>query len=357
MHRQQSAIRVQAMKVPTQAGVPNKTGQKVILLCCGCLAGLLLVELGLRLLTAQPFVPQPKRDPGYGVRAYIPNISYRQVYPGDFDVRVDTNGDGFRGPKTYPRAKPPGVRRVALIGDSFVFGSGVNNHEVVSAVLERRLADLARGGQHTEVLNFGISGFGQAEELVQYVNFSRGYSPDCVVLFYFDNDIGENSVSRLFTLSGDGSVRRTGNPFLPGIQLQEKLYSIAPTRWLLLHSHLVTWLRNRLATHAQRRLHADHGVRSNLAAETEAVKLTRALVVEFIRETRAAGSHPVLFVVPKPDLSSNFPMTREEIQALGAEWVDGRTFLKPEDYFAHDLHWRPSGHQKAAEALLHCVRP
>jgi hypothetical protein len=40
------------------------------------------------------------------------------------------------GTREYTVGKPRGVYRIAVIGDSFIFGHGVNHDEVVSAVLE-----------------------------------------------------------------------------------------------------------------------------------------------------------------------------------------------------------------------------
>ena len=101
------------------------------------------------------------------------------------------------------------------------------------------------------MLNLGVSGFGQAEELVTWQNRGRHYRPDAVVILYFDNDIGNNAVARLFAVQADGTVVRAGKEYLPGARLQELLYTIPPVRWLFEHSQAWTLVRNRLSVLVQ----------------------------------------------------------------------------------------------------------
>src|SRR5437588_4465952 len=49
----------------------------------------------------------------------IPGVRGRSVKPGLYDVVVRVNSAGFRD-KEHSIEKPPGVRRVALVGDSVV---------------------------------------------------------------------------------------------------------------------------------------------------------------------------------------------------------------------------------------------
>jgi hypothetical protein len=328
---------------------------KAGLLCLGCLVGLCLVELGVRLLVRQPILPRFVRDPGYGVRDNIPAVRCRHIFPGDYDVRITTNEDGLRGSRPYARRKAAGVSRVAVVGDSFPFGFGVNDSEVVSEVLESQLSSARSAGKRWEVLNFGVPGFGQAEELVQYQNKVREYSPDWVVLFYFDNDIGNNAVSGLFAVRPDGSVERIGREFLPGVRLREKLYAIAPIRWLFMHSQLWNYARNQLSGRVQARLLEKQDMKAYEESTPKSVQLTRALLAESIREVKSAGAKCILFIIPNSEIKSNFPMARGEVEQLGALWIDGRDFLQPQDYYARDCHWRAEGHKKAAAALLKVV--
>ena len=122
-------------------------------------------------------------------------------------------------------------------------------------------------------------------------------------------------------------------------------------RWLFEHSQAWNLVRNRLSQLVQNALLKEQGLTRFDDATDAGVTLTRALIGELAREIRAAGAEPVILVIPNRALESNFPMTPDEVTALGATLIDGRSFLTEEDDYPLDAHWRASGHAKAAEAL------
>lgn len=318
-----------------------------------------LIGLGLAALAAEGLArlffdeavqPRFVVDSGYGVRWNQAGVDTRHYVPGEYDVRITTNSAGMRGPREYGVPRPPGVRRVLLLGDSFTFGFGVEDHEVASAVLEDQL-NARPGAPRTEVLNLGVSGFGQAEELVTFGERGRAYQPDAVVVLYFDNDIGNNAVAQLYGVGTDGRVTRTGNAYLPGAKLQERLYAIAPVRWLFEHSEAWNLVRNRLSALVQNALLERQGLQKFDDSTPVGVELTRALLAALAAEARAAGARPVFLVIPNQLMTSNFPLDSAAVDEMGATLVDGREFLEPADYYRRDGHWRASGHRKAAEQL------
>lgn len=314
-----------------------------------------LLEAAVRLLFDEPVQPRFVIDSGYGVRWNESNVDTRHYVPGDYDVRITTNSAGMRGPREYPVERVPGTRRVALLGDSFVFGYGVEDDEVVSAVLERRLNASAPPGTTYEVLNFAVSGSGQAEQLLTWRHRAAAYRPDVVVLFYFSNDIGNNIVSGLFeTATGGGAqVVQVGREFLPGSRLQEAMFSITPIRWLFENSEAWNLIRNRLSSIVQRRMIGKRGMDSYDAVTPEAIVLTSALLAQMIGEIRASGAEAVVVNIPdRYRMTSNLPLAAGEIEQLGARYVDGLGFLERADYYKRDSHWRPVGHAKTVAELL-----
>ena len=315
----------------------------------GLAIALVLLEGLVRLLFDEPVQPRFVIDSGYGVRANQPGVRTRHYVPGDYAVAITTNSAGLRGQREYAVAKPPGVLRVLVLGDSFGFGYGVEDDEVVSAALERRLtAELARP---VEVVNLSVSGFGQAEELVTWRERGRAYAPDVVVVLYFDNDIGNNAISRLFTITEDGGVARTGNAFLPGVRARERLYAVAPVRWLFEHSEAWNLVRNKLSYVVQQSLLREQQLESFNDASEEGVALTRALMRVLVSEARADGAQAIVFVIPTRRMTSNFPLSAQDVEGMGATLIDGHGFLTTADYYVRDGHWRASGHAKAAERL------
>ena len=324
----------------------------------GLVIALLLAEGLVRVFFDEPVQPRFVIDPGYGVRANKPNVETRHYVPGDYEVGITTNSAGMRGQREYPEARVPGKRRVLLLGDSFVFGYGVEDQDVVSAVLEDLLnAGDATGGGY-EVINLSVSGVGQAEELVTWEKRARNYDPDVVVMFYFENDVGNNASSELYKVAADGTLTRTGNSFLPGTNLQDSLLSIGPTRWLFEHSQAWNLIRNRLSSLVQKSLIRKQGLKSYDDLTPEAVALTRALLVQMIADIRRDGAEPVFVLIPEKRHMSvtSFPLSLAEAQELGARVVDGREYLSAEDYYVRDSHWRPVGHRKTAERLAALIR-
>jgi hypothetical protein len=333
---------------------PKRRLMNATLVLLGLAVALLFMEGVVRLFFSEPIVPRFVVDSGFGVRANQPDVVTRHSVPGVYDVQVTTNHAGMRGKREYAIRQPAGVIRVALEGDSFIFGHGVNDEDVVSVILEDALN--AEGQGKWEVLNFGVSGFGQSEELVTYENLIRGYSPHAVVLFYFDNDIGNNAVSGLYRLGPDGRLERAGREYLPGVGASEALHSFGPTRWLLVHSRASNLIRNRLSALVHNTLLKQRGLRDYSTSTPKSAALTRALILEHIRILRKDGLIPIIFVIPNPSLQSNFPFTKDEIARSGALYVDGRSFLDRGDYHHKDLHWNSSGHKKAAMALAKELR-
>jgi hypothetical protein len=108
---------------------------------------------------------------------------------------VRINRDGFRGPD-YAKVKPPGVIRVAVIGDSYAEAIQVAEDKTFTAVSGRELADCpSLKGKRIEAMNFGVDGYGTAQELITLQRKVWSYSPDIVILAIFlGNDVRNNSV-------------------------------------------------------------------------------------------------------------------------------------------------------------------
>lgn len=89
---------------------------------------------------------------------------------------------GFRE-REFPIEKPPGVYRIAIIGDSFTYGNGVEEAERLSNLLDKACA-----GHGCEVLNFGIPGNSTPENTATLERFVLGTHADFVLLAWFTND-------------------------------------------------------------------------------------------------------------------------------------------------------------------------
>jgi hypothetical protein len=73
-------------------------------------------------------------------------------------------------------------RKIALVGDSYTFASDVNYEDSWGAQLEQQL------GSDTQVLNFGVPGYGVDQAYLRYERDVRSWHPDVVVLALISHD-------------------------------------------------------------------------------------------------------------------------------------------------------------------------
>jgi lysophospholipase L1-like esterase len=98
---------------------------------------------------------------------------------------VATNRWGFRDVDYATTAKPPGVHRIAFIGDSVTLGMGVVPEETFVA----RVGGLARAsGRHAQTLNFGVDGYNALQIRELLTAKVLAFEPDEVVYVLCLND-------------------------------------------------------------------------------------------------------------------------------------------------------------------------
>lgn len=106
-------------------------------------------------------------------------------------IPVTINQFGFRG-WNYPQIKTAGVFRVAILGDSYVEALQVAEDKMFSYLLENKLNQKNTQLKY-EVLPFGVSGYGTAQEYLLLTQEVQKFQPDLVVLaFTSANDVRNN---------------------------------------------------------------------------------------------------------------------------------------------------------------------
>ncbi len=150
---------------------------------------LLVGEAALRLAgVSYPNFYRPDADRGWGLR---PGASGWWRKEGLAFIRISSAG--LRDVE-HPPAKPPGHWRVAVLGDSCAEALQVPIEQTFWKLLERQLASCpAAGGRTVEALDFGVAGYGTAQELLTLRRDVWRYQPDAVLLaFYPGNDVRNN---------------------------------------------------------------------------------------------------------------------------------------------------------------------
>ena len=117
---------------------------------------------------------------------------------------VQTNECGFRGPNRK-KVREPNTFRIALLGDSFAFGWGVEYEESFGYVLEESLNEKTKGNLRVEVLNFGVPGYSTFQELELFKETAQDYDPDLVLVYIVENDVGHPAF--LADPDGSGNIR------------------------------------------------------------------------------------------------------------------------------------------------------
>ncbi len=156
------------------------------------------------------------------------------------------NSHGLRGTREIDYPKPPGVKRILLIGDSFFWGYGVNDDQVLSEQLQRL------AGDRVEIINGAVSGYGTDQELLWLQQEGLKYRPDLVICGMFpDNDLEEIGTSMMYfhpkpyyTLERNGLVLH--NVPVPNIEEARSRMLLSPDN---LFRRVKTFLRHHVHTY------------------------------------------------------------------------------------------------------------
>jgi lysophospholipase L1-like esterase len=168
---------------------PRKLKQKLLLLVCATLTGLFAAEIGLRL--AEISFPELYTPDPHCASRLRPGASGWWTSEGHAWVSI--NADGLRD-REHRLTKLPGVVRIAVLGDSFTEALQVDARDAWWAVAERELRRTGDfGDRQLEFINFGVSGYGTAQELLMLRNYVWKYEPDVVIVAFCHNDIQDNS--------------------------------------------------------------------------------------------------------------------------------------------------------------------
>jgi hypothetical protein len=185
-----------------------------------------IAEIGVRVLgISRPVFSAYSATRGWKLRAGARGWQSREGR-----AFVSVNRWGYRG-SDWTRVKPAATLRIAMLGDSFIEAQQVAEDatacELIQHVLGGMLPAIEHGRQQrytrVEVLNFGVDGYGTAQEFFTLLEDVWQFSPDVVVLAFFPgNDVRNNSAvlegdkcRPFFVPNGDEFV--LGGPFVDSL--------------------------------------------------------------------------------------------------------------------------------------------
>jgi hypothetical protein len=240
----------------------------------------------------------------YTLRRTRPNTEFIHTST-DGSWRFTVNAQGFRSPTPYVYARRPGITRVLVLGDSQAFGYEADHSDILPVRLQ---AHLRARGIEAEVLNTGVSGFGNAEELVFLEQEGIRYAPDLVVLMFFKNDYQDNVRAGLFEARG-GALAETNRVYAPGTSILRVINTSDAVRWLSERSFLYSYVFNTIWNIAKSfsiaRAEVDPFERtSGIGAVPAHQKELTMLILERMRRFLGERSIP-LAIVDVPDVATS----------------------------------------------------
>ena len=153
------------------------------LICFSTLSGLIISEFLIRFIVPS-FNTADKvkfeNDIG-GVVIGMPNTTHRQWNTkGEYDIKIRFNSSGLRDLYTPENAKEEDY---IIVGDSFTFGQGLEEHQRFSNILRSRYKIFN--------VNIGMSGtdFNGYEILLDYAKKERSKSSKIIVAICMENDL------------------------------------------------------------------------------------------------------------------------------------------------------------------------
>jgi len=368
-------------------------GQRFAALTIGTALAIGGAELGLRTAGVAPreYVPgtiwltYAYPEPG----STTEYVGYLPYLPKEFEVPVHVNERGWRD-RIYDYAKPPGVYRIVVVGDSYVEGKEVRLEDTFHKRLEARLnAELDGVGRRFEVIALARGGIGTEMESRVIRERARLYSPDLIVLaFYPGNDVRENHAGL------DRAYQRWlsdvyGAKVVPAriactdaltFSNASLLNNLVTARLCDLYVSQLDHLRDDIS--AAEMMSPDSGVyRAEYDADWRAAwQRTEQLIVESRRAATQMGAAFLLVLVHSAQLTGaegaalagaggfdpDRPLgrAREMCERAKIDCLDlrpelerfrsetGRSF-----HWRYDAHWNEEGHRVAADALFERIAP
>jgi lysophospholipase L1-like esterase len=381
----------------------------------GTVIGLLLLEVVFRLVIPPPIDllrlnRRVESERGKFAR-YDSLLGWDGLENADADFQwIDTrhhvhqNRFGYRGTAyDLPRNDK---RRLLVLGDSYVWGFGVEDGEIFTSLMEQKT------GSVIEVVNVGVSGYGNDQEYLQWREKARLWEPDDVVLVItpytdivdnlFPNRYGYPKPCFIPTETGELQLTNVPVPRTSEFSNEETtgvdIEALGSLAGLLSRSYLARMLvnagsrykgiRKALESHdlIPRRLPGydwEYPLYLSTPSQQtrEAWRIMFGILDLFDREVRGAGHQFTVVIVPSiiqvyPELWEQFraghaaphtgTLDREMPNKVIRSWCRDRHVpvidLLPEFaaagrtnaylYYPYNRHWTPAGHALVADALL-----
>jgi hypothetical protein len=352
------------------------------------------LEAGVRLIEPREVMRYFFMSPDSAIsHRFIPGAKGRYKTT-EFDVEYSINSLGLRD-REITIAKPAGVSRLLMLGDSFTEGDGVSAEQDFSSQLQRSL-DTAITSQRWQVINAGVGSYSPLLEYLYLTREGLRLAPDLVVLNFDLSDVYDDiNYTRLARFDARG--------FPIGVRSEPEQLASNRVEGALIgfkdfckeHFRLYNFTRlriNRFLEGARRNMNVSGDVRFDKYAFLRPGYVPRAddwqlsfKYLLMIRDTlRARGidfwvtTYPyglqvgpkewdtgrqfwgfrpdtVYSTQPQATLESFCRKNQIPVINLCADFAAAHASISPL-YIDYNGHWEPAGHTVVAQRLLHAMR-
>jgi hypothetical protein len=324
----------------------------------------------------------------------VPSPVLHHEGPPYLDIRdntgshVHTNGDGFRTSWTR-HSFVAESQRVVVMGDSFVFGLGVDSDKTVPFFLERVLRDRLRKDD-VAVLNAGVISYSPLLERSAFRHVVHDYKPTLTILLLDLGDIGDDYeyASQILPASDRDEPRfKTGEwpaprefalqkllePILEPLSIPSKVYR----RWSGLPRKRSGYLDFEVTVDGVAETDRWFILRHPLEKTRPFFEAPLSYIADTAGDVRASGSDFILFVAPRyfqwsqrecpndwahgyeqaknPYLYAYFDFFQEASERVDFPIVSLLPAFKATDRFPlvldNDAHWNEDGNRFVAETI------
>jgi hypothetical protein len=320
------------------------------------------------------------------VRARIHPVLGWEYGTGTVSDTEHLNAQGLRAAREYAQEPPSGVTRIAVFGDSYVYCNEVGDADSWPGQIE--------GGWNTEVLNYGVGGYGTDQAYLRFREEGAQFAPRIVILG-FTSMMATRVVSRYrrfqdpqdgpwfkprFLLDGDrlrlleapvasraDAERLLANP--EGVVAFGKhdfwYHPAVFEHWLYPRSATYRLMTSTARTIWQRHLYRDRILKGQILNPTsEAFQIIVRIYRDFAADARARGAEPLALMLPARGDVELYHRTRRasydtlapRLEHLGMTVIDPLRALTSstdsvDDLFAAGGHYSPRGNAIVAEAI------
>ncbi len=294
---------------------------------------------------------------------------------GGVQSSIHINSLGFRGGEVEEKKS----KRIFLVGDSYIFGYGVDENQTAASKLEQQL--------HVEVVNGGMWGIGPDSEYLLTSRVGLPLKPDIIIVSIFpENDLRdiaesvwkESDTGELSSLSNDKFVDQEG--FLRRHAVSQRYY--IP---ILRDSHVAALLidgleraysvvitKLKISSQPAEGLGNDGGADRRCLFEDQcegrwgSAKENAAKVIQWFKRLSTENNIPlIMLIVPsKGQVDGQEPvetifhtMVKEEkIPFVDLTETFRTSPLSTDQLFLTDGHWSPLGNELAASGIAQFLK-